>query len=175
METADRLKTYMVYADISRRWTSVMDAKGAFFSALNGGMLAFLWGSAKIGEWTDAPKFFGVMATVAAIAALLAALLVLTPREAPSMLVGRRRHWTDKYKPLSFYGYIARHYKHHDFDAMSKDFSNMTEEGFAQEALEQHFAISHVIQRKSAWVYRSSVFTACALVSAGVGLVLNSL
>lgn len=178
MEIEDRLKIYSAYADISRRWTSVMDSKGAFFSALNGGVLAFLWGGVKIGDWTgdwtDAPKCFGLLATIFAIGALLAAILVLTPREQPSALVGRRRPWTEKYKPLSFYGYIARHYGYHQFDEMSKDVSQTSEEGFAQEALEQHFAISHVIQRKSVWVYRSAVLTACGLVLTVVGLIVQS-
>lgn len=91
--------------------------------------------------------FRGVLATVAATTALMAALLVLTPREAPSMLVGRRRPSIDKYKPLGYYGCMASDYNtHHYFDAMSKDFSNVTAEDFAQQALEQHFAMSHVIR-----------------------------
>lgn len=173
MEIADRLKTYTTYADISRRWTAVMDAKGAFLSALNGAALAFMWNSLKIEGWTGVEKFLAISATGCSIVALISALLVILPRERMSLLVGKRSPWTQEYKPLSFYGYIARHYGSDGYAKMMRDFRSLEEEQFAYEALEQHWAISCVIQRKSSWVFRAGFFTLVSLVCVGVSMLIK--
>lgn len=137
VEVGDRLKTYVGSADISRRWTSVMDAKAAFLSALNGGLLAFLWGSAKIDSWTGMAKHFGVAATLVSVLSLMFALWVITPRQKLSTLVGKRSRWSEKYKPFSFYGYIATNYKQEEFKSMEAELAKMGDAEFAHEALEQ--------------------------------------
>lgn len=163
MDDDDRLKLYSSYAEIDRKWTSVMDSKGTFFSAMNAGILAFLWGSIKIKDWEGAAFAFGVAATVSSLFALIAAILVIAPRESLSILVGKRSPWTAKYKPLSFYGYIAKRYGKSDLKDMVRDFRELETEAFAYEALEQHHSISQVIQRKSNWVFRSAALTFLSL------------
>lgn len=170
MDIEDRLKMYATYADISRKWTTAMDAKGAFFSALNGAVLAFLWSGLKVDQWSGVEKFFSLSATGASIAGVMAALLVITPREKLSLLVGRKSPWTQEYKPLSFYGYIAKKYGPNGYKQMLSDFRKVEEEEFAYEALEQHLTISCVIQRKSNWVFRSAFFTFVSLTCIGTAM-----
>lgn len=164
MDHDDLLKLYTGYTEIGRKWTSVMDSKGTFFSAMNAGILAFLWGSLKIEGWCGAALFFGGMATLSSLIALLAAILVIAPRERLSTLVGRKSPWAASYKPLSFYGYIARQYPgKKGLQQMVKDFREIGTEAFVYEALEQHHAISQVVQMKSSWVFRSATFTLFSL------------
>lgn len=170
MKIEDRLKTYVGFSDISRRWTSVMDAKAAFLSALNGGLLAFLWGSVKIDTWVGMARYFGVAATLVSVFSLMSALWVITPRQKFSSLVGKRSRWSEKYKPFSFYGYIASNYKQEDFKSMEAELAAMGDAEFAHEALEQHFNISMVIQEKSELIFRTTILALIAL-----GLVVISL
>lgn len=170
MEMADRLKLYATYADLGRKWTTAMDSKGAFLSALNGGVLAFIWGGLKVEKWTGAELYFCIAATGISVAALMTALLVITPREKPSVLVGRKSPWTNEYRPWSFYGFIAKRYGVTGYRQMLTDFRNVGEEEFAYEALEQHLAISCVVQRKSNWVYRSAFLTFVSLTCVGTAM-----
>lgn len=147
-----------------------MDSKGAFLSALNGGILAFQWGSLKVETWTGVERYLCIAGTGFSLFALIAALLVITPREKLSLLVGKRSPWTHEYKPLSFYGYIAKQYGPDRLKEMVNDFRTLDAAAFAYEALEQHFAISGVIQRKSGWVFRSSAATLSALACIGVAM-----
>lgn len=170
MEIDDRLKMYLSFADVSRRWTSVMDAKAAFLSALNGGLLAFLWGGAKLEGWYVLEKTLGYGATLVALFGLMAALWTISPREKLSFLVGKRSRWQAEYKPVSFYGYVAKKYGKGDFKNMESDLAKMDAAQFAHEALEQHFNISRVIQTKSEWVFRTVMLTLLALALAGCAL-----
>ncbi|NGZ88617.1 hypothetical protein [Duganella aceris] len=163
MTQDERLKLYTSYAEIGRKWTSVMDSKGTFFSAMNAGILAFLWGSLKIDKWQGAAQYFGLSATLSSLIALLSAMLVIAPRESLSVLVGKKSPWIAEYKPLSFYGYISKKYGKDGLKNMVKEFRCLNTEAFAYEALEQHHSISQVIQRKSNWVFRSAVFTFLSL------------
>lgn len=173
MEINDRLKMYLSFADVSRRWTSVMDAKAAFLSALNGGLLAFLWGGAKLDGWNVLEKTLGYGATLVALFGLMAALWTISPREKLSFLVGKRSRWQAEYKPVSFYGYVAKEYGKDDFKNMESDLAKMDDAQFAQEALEQHFNISRVIQTKSEWVFRTVMLTFLALAMAGCALLIK--
>jgi hypothetical protein len=173
MNDIDRQKLYASYADISRRWTATMDSKGAFFSALNAGILAFLWGSLKVENWTGIERYFCKGATGASLLALGCALIAVAPREKLSTLVGRKSPWTPTFKPLSFYGYVAKHYGKDGLREMVNDFRVLDEAGFAYEALEQHFSISLVIQRKSNWVYRAAACTVSSIALVGVALFLR--
>lgn len=173
MEIDDRLKMYLSFADVSRRWTSVMDAKAAFLSALNGGLLAFLWGGAKLEGWNVLEKTLGYGATLVALFGLMAALWTVSPREKLSFLVGKRSRWQAEYKPVSFYGYVAKKYGKYDFKNMESDLAKMDAAQFAHEALEQHFNISRVIQTKSEWVFRTVMLTLLALALAGCALLIK--
>ena len=173
MEINDRLKMYLSFADVSRRWTSVMDAKAAFLSALNGGLLAFLWGGAKLDGWNVLEKTLGYGATLVALFGLMAALWTISPREKLSFLVGKRSRWQAEYKPVSFYGYVAKEYGKDDFKNMESDLAKMDDAQFAHEALEQHFNISRVIQTKSEWVFRTVMLTFLALALAGCALLIK--
>jgi hypothetical protein len=150
-----------------------MDSKGAFFSALNAGILAFLWGSLKVDNWAGVERYFCKGATAVSLLALACALVAVAPREKLSTLVGKKSPWTPEFKPLSFYGYVAKYYGPEGLRAMVNDFRELDEAGFAYEALEQHFNISLVIQRKSNWVFRAAVFTVSSLALVGVALFLR--
>jgi hypothetical protein len=39
----DRLKTYQGFAEISRKWVSVLDAKAGFISAMSAALVGFVW------------------------------------------------------------------------------------------------------------------------------------
>ncbi|MYM76068.1 hypothetical protein GTP56_28290 [Duganella sp. FT134W] len=173
MENDERLKLYSAYAETSRKWTSTMDSKGTFFSAMNAGILAFLWGSVKIDQWCGAERWFGFAATASSLFALAAAILVITPRERLSLLVGKKSPWTSSYKPLSFYSYIAKSYGKDGLKELVRDVRGLDTEAFAYEALEQHFTVSLVIQRKSNWVFRSAFFTFVSVSFVGVALLVK--
>ncbi len=170
MEIDERLKLYTAYADIGRKWTSTMDSKGTFFSALNGGLLAFLWSGLKIEQWTGIEKYLALCSTASSILAIIAALLVIIPREKLSLLVGKKSPWTAEYKPWSFYGYLAKKYGASGYKQMLVDFRKVGQEEFAYEALEQHLAISCIIQRKSNWVFRSGFSTLVSLTCIGTAM-----
>lgn len=174
VEIDDRLKLYLSFTDVSRRWTSVMDAKAAFLSALNGGLLAFLWGGAKLMDWDVIEKAIGTGATVISLIGLMTALWAISPREKLSVLAGRRSRWEAEYKPISFYGYIAKKYGKNDFQSMESDLAKMDAAQFAHEALEQHFNISRVIQVKSEWVFRSAMLTFLALALIGCAFLIKA-
>jgi hypothetical protein len=175
LEPRERFAIYTAYAAITRSWTPVMDAKGAFFSALNAGLLAFLWGNSNVEKWGTAERFCTVAATIASIAGLIFALMVLTPREGWSGLVGRRQKWGKDYKPFSFYGFIAKRYGMNSFRELFEDINQLDEADFALEALEQHFRISQVIQAKSNWVFRSVIASGVGLLFALVGILARAM
>jgi hypothetical protein len=150
-----------------------MDSKGAFLSALNGAMLGFLWSGLKVEAWCGFPKYAAIAATTASVSALMSALLVILPREKLSVLVGRKSPWKMEYQPLSFYGYIAKKYGNagkQGFKEMVRDCQAAEEKDFAFEALEQHYAISCVVQRKSDWVFRAGFLTLTSLACIGVAM-----
>lgn len=170
MEIDDRLKLYASFADISRRWTAVMDAKAAFLSALNGGMLAFLWGGAKLADWGIVAKAFGSGSTLIGLLALGLALWVISPRQKLSTVVGKKTRWEASYHPISFYSYVAKAYGKDEFRKLEDDLLKMDAAAFTHEALEQHFNISHVIQAKSEWVSLTARLTLFAIGLAAAGL-----
>lgn len=171
MDIGDRMKTYTAFADISRRWTAVMDAKAAFISALNGAMLAFLSAGIKVFEQVGPVKGFGVIAAILSLLGLVSAIVVIFPRGGVSILSGKRIRWTSKYKPVSFYGYVADEYGPGNFAQLEADSAKMDSADFAQEALEQHFAISIIIRKKERLVSRSIVVTILAVAFGGTTLV----
>ncbi|HEY5799728.1 MAG TPA: hypothetical protein VIT92_05880 [Burkholderiaceae bacterium] len=173
MEIGERLKLYVTFADVSRRWTTVMDTKAAFLSAMNGALLAFLWRSAGIAEWAAVERLFGGAATLVSLLALMCALWTIAPREKLSALFGKRDGWYSPQTPVGFYGYIARNYGAGEFQRLEADMASMADTDFAREALEEHFAISHVMQNKSEWVFRAAVFTFGAVALTTISLLIK--
>jgi hypothetical protein len=171
MDISDRLKTYTAFADISRRWTAVMDAKAAFISTLNGALLAFLSAGIKVFEQSGLVKGFGVITAILALIALVCAVIVILPRGSVSMLTGRKVRWTPKYRPVSFYGHVADQYGPNNFKQLEEDAAFMDSADFAQEALEQHFAISIVIRKKERLVSQATMVTISAVIFGGFTLV----
>jgi len=63
MDAGEKLKIYSAMAETSRKWVSAMDTKAGFISALNAGLLGFVWTGAKLidaGVW---PKSLALLAT----------------------------------------------------------------------------------------------------------------
>jgi hypothetical protein len=90
-------------------------------------------------------------------------------------LVGKKSRWEANYKAVSFYGYIAKNYKKDDFKTMESDLSKMDDAEFAHEALEQHFNISHIIQTKSGWIFRTVMLTFLAIGLTGAALFVRTM
>ncbi len=152
MEDEDRFKVWSSYAEISRKWVAVMDAKAGFIAALNLGLLALLWSGAKIQDGACATKWIGVAATVFIVASISSAIWVALPRESLTAIFGRGIRWHGDYKPVSYYGFISQAYGKTDFAKLKDYVGGLTPAQLAEEALEQHFVLSHVAARKSGFV-----------------------
>lgn len=152
MEDEDRFKAWSSYAEISRKWVVLMDTKASFIAALNLGLLALLWSGAKIQDGGCATKWIGVAATLFIVASVSCAIWVALPRESLAAIFGKDIRWHGNYKPVSYYGFISQSYGQMDF-AKFKDYaSGLTQAQLAEEALEQHFVLSHAAARKSGFV-----------------------
>jgi|SRR5882672_3281348 len=177
MDAEQRFKVYAAFADNTRKWVSIMDAKAAFLSALNGVLIALLWAGIRLAEGASAPyaRAAGVASSVLALIALLVALWSIRPRESPSVIFGGKWEWSRDYQPFSFYGFISSRYSPAEFSKLESDLGKLDEAGLAREALEQHFTISHVLRAKSVCVARSGYLTVAAIVLAGAALLLRVL
>ncbi len=175
MDPQQRLETYTAFADNTRKWVTVMDAKAALLSALNGVLIGFLWAGVKLADapFTPYARDLGVVASIAAFLALLAALWSIIPRERLSVLFGGTADWSAEYRPFSFYGFIAARYKPADFAKLEADLGGLDEAALAKEALEQHFTNSHVVLAKSVCVTRSGYLTLVAILFAGAASILK--
>lgn len=175
MEPEHRHRVYSAFAETTCKWVTVMDAKAAFLSALNGVLIGFLWAGAKLGEVPPVPcaRAIGVASSIAAFLALVGALWSIVPRERLRVLFGGAVTWAPSYQPFSFYGFIAARYQPSDFAKLESDLGGLDETAFAREALEQHFTISHVVQAKSVWVARAGYLSVLAIFLAGVALILK--
>jgi hypothetical protein len=175
MDPEERLKIYTAFADNTRKWVTVMDAKAAFLSALNGVLLGFLWAGVRLAEGPSAPcaRLAAAVCSVVALLALIVALWSMLPRETPRAVFGGTWEWVSSYEPFSFYEFISSRYKAGDFADLESKLSKLDEGAFAREALEQHFTISHVVRAKSVCVTRAGYLTLVAIVLAGTALLLK--
>jgi len=171
MEPEDRLKTYIAMGEVSRKWVSVMDTKAAFLSALNGALLGFIWTGAKFVEAEDWPKWLALGASLCSLISLLSALWTVIPRGSLSKTFCRHSRYANGFKAISFYGYVASHYPQGEESTFFKDVDAMDEATLAREALEQHYTISHSIQKKSDWVTLSGWLLMAALILTGAALI----
>lgn len=170
MNITDRLKIYQGFAELGRKWSQVMDSKASFLSALNLALIGFIWTGAKLGEASGCPHMLGVLASVIAVASLFISLMVVLPRTTLKHVFGMNLEYTSGYRAVSFFGDVVRNYpqdKHEDFMVLIEA---MSEEAFAREALEQHYTISHVVQKKSDGVARSGLLWFSAVIIVIVAL-----
>ena len=62
MDSGEHLKVYQGFAE-NRKWVSVMDAKAGFISAMNAGVLTFIWSGAKLAFLEGAGRNLALLAT----------------------------------------------------------------------------------------------------------------
>jgi hypothetical protein len=166
----ERYKIYSAFAEMSRKWVSVIDTKAGFIAALNLGLIGFLWTGAKMFEFAGLTRWLTVSSTVFALTSLLAAIWVVLPRESLREIFGRKLRWNEANRPVSFYGYVASEYGASDFEKFEEDVSALDQEELSREALKQHFVISHSVAKKSAFLKVAGVFLLSALICVGVAL-----
>lgn len=171
MDDKDRLKAWSSYAEISRKWVTVMDAKAGFIAALNLGLLALLWSGAKIQDGGCVTKWTGVAATVLIVASISCAVWVALPRESLKDIFGKGIRWHADYKPVSYYGFISKEYGKRDFEKLKVYADRLTDAQLADEALEQHFVISHTAARKSGFVKIAGLLLLAAASLSGLAVI----
>ncbi|NJD24560.1 MAG: hypothetical protein FIB06_04040 [Betaproteobacteria bacterium] len=152
MEDEERFKVWSSYAEISRKWVVVMDTKAGFIAALDLGLLGLLWSGARIQEGGCATKWIGVAATIIIVASVACAIWVALPRESLAAIFGKGIRWHGDYKPVSYYGFISQTYGKMEFAKLKNYAGGLTHAQLADEALEQHFVLSHAAARKSGFV-----------------------
>ena len=136
-------------AELGRKWSSVMDSKASFLSAINVALLGFIWTQAKLSTSTGIVYKISLIATIFSAISLFVALRVVLPRTKLKQIFGKPLEYTKGNHPVSFFGFVASNYpieKHTDF---LNYVNNMDEEAFLNEAIEQHYTISHVVHKKS--------------------------
>lgn len=170
LDAEARYKTFSAYAEISRKWVSVMDTKAGFVAALNLGLLGFLWTGAKLSEVQGLVRWLAMSATVFSIISIVSALWVAMPRETLREIFGRKVRWDPQNKPVSFYGFVASEYGVSDFERYRSYITGLDMTDLAQEALKQHFVICHSIAHKSQYVKRAGLFLLAGLACVGVAL-----
>ena len=173
MNDDEKLKIYMTWADISRKWVSTMDSKAAFLSALNAGLLGFIWTGAKLVESNNCSKWFALCASMFSFASLFSALYTVLPRWSLRQIFGSNSRYVKDFKAVSFYGFVASHYPKGTESNFFSDVAKMDALDLNKEALEQHFTISHALQIKSNWVRNSGWLLLMALSLTVVGLLVK--
>lgn len=172
MEDLDRFKAYSAMTETSRKWVSVIDTKAGFLSGLCAATLAFVWTGAKLADAQGCVRYLALSATVMLLTSLFLALKVVLPRISLRHAFGSDLTYAASHHPISFFGYVADKFpakKHAQFVALV---DAMDEKALAREALEQHYTICHVLQRKSSgvawagWIW----LLASALVIVALGL-----
>lgn len=177
MTDADKLKTYAGMTETTRKWVSVMDTKAGFISALNAGLLGFIWTGAKLldGVGWNWPKGLALTATASALASLLTALNVVLPRVSIRHVFGRHSTHLYRFKAISFYGFVAEYYPKEQDGRFLDDVKKLDDRALIDEALEQHFMISHVVHAKSNCVARAGLLLQIALFLTSAALFLKVL
>ena len=171
MDAAERARTYATLADSTRRWVSVMDMKAGFMFAVNGALLTFMWTAARLGEVLALARWLAMGASLCSLLALLAALWIIIPRAAS----GRLGAASGAYRPISFYGYVARVYAAGEFGRFESDLAKLDDADFAREALEEHFTVSRIVEAKATWVSVSGALTLASMALAGLALLVKTM
>lgn len=168
--TEAKLKAWSSYAETSRKWTQIMDAKAGFITALNLGLLALLWSGVKVQDGCSISKWLGALATFSAFFSICSAIFATLPRESLKNIFGRPVAWKSDYLPISYYGAISKAFKPEEFTEFFKLADMQTEEQMAYEALEQHFVISHGAAKKSKYVTRAGRLLLLAVIVTGLAI-----
>jgi len=171
MDAAERARTYATLADSTRRWVSVMDTKAGFMFAVNGALLTFMWTAARLGEVLALARWLAMGASLCSLLALLAALWIIIPRAAS----GRPAAGSAEYRPISFYGYVARVYAAEEFGRFESDLAKLDDADFAREAMEEHFTVSRIVEAKATWVSVSGGLTLASMALAGLALLVKTM
>ena len=166
----DRYKAYTAFAEISRKWVTVMDTKAGFIAALNLGLLGFLWTGAKLFSFEGLTRWLTVSSTIFGLISLLAAIWVVLPRETLQEIFGKKIRWDETNRPVSFYGYVAAEYKTSDFGTFERYVAGLNQDHLSQEALKQHFVICHSVAQKSRAIRIAGSFLFAALVCVAIAL-----
>lgn len=170
MDDTDRLKIYQGFSEIGRKWSQVMDAKAGFLSALNVGLVGFIWTGAKLGDISGCAHMLGLLASVIATISLLISILVVSPRTTLRHAFGLDLEYSDGYRAVSFFGDVARNFPNSKHEEFIAKVDTMDAKSFAREALEQHYTISHIVQKKSDGVARASLLWFLAVVIVVIAL-----
>jgi hypothetical protein len=170
MTDADKLKIFAAMAETTRKWVSVMDTKAGFISALNAGLLGFIWTGAKLVEGGCWQKSLALAATVFAFSSLFVALRIVLPRASLKYIFGRHTSYVEGFKPISFYGFVADHYPKGEDGRFLDEVKKLDEAALIDEALEQHFTTSHVVQAKSNCVAVAGLFLKASILLTGAAL-----
>jgi len=170
MTDAEKLKVFSAMAETTRKWVSVMDTKAGFLSALNAGLLGFIWTGAKLIDGACWPKYLAVAATVFSLASLWTALRIILPRASLKHVFGRCSTYIEGFKPISFYGFVADHYPKGEDGRFLREAKKLDNEALIDEALEQHFTTSHIVQVKSNHVAIAGYLLQASLLLAGAAL-----
>lgn len=147
-----------------------MDAKAGFISAMNAGLLTFLWTGAKLtsaGGWAYG---LSIGATAFALISLLLSLWIVVPRVDLQKVFGKDSGYAPEYEPVSFYAHVAKTYTPSRWAQYKGKVDGMSEHDLAEEALEQHFTISHVLYRKHVWLTRAGTTLLIAVLLCGLAL-----
>jgi len=171
MVAAERARTYATLADSTRRWVAVMDTKAGFMFAVHGALLTFMWTAARLGEVLALARWLAMGASLCSLLALLAALWIIIPRAA----IGRLGAGSAQYRPISFYGYVARVYAAEEFGRFESDLAKLDDADFAREAMEEHFTVSRIVEAKATWVSVSGGLTLASMALAGLALLVKTM
>lgn len=171
MTDAEKQQIYASMTETTRKWASVMDMKAGFLSALNVGLLGFIWTGAEFMNGGNLPKGLALAATATTLGSLFIALNAVLPRATLKQVFGRHSNHVYRFKPISFYGFIAEYYSKENDAQYLSDVKKLDDIALIDEALEQHFMISHVVQAKSICVVRAGFLLKLALMLTGAALI----
>jgi hypothetical protein len=169
MNETDQVKTFQGMADVSRKWVTTLDTKAGFLVAVNGALLGFIWGSAKLpGSAVHWVKSLAYVSSGLAFFSIFLAMLTVFPRI--------KLEIKPTVKPVTFYGFVAGKYAQQDGASFVSDVLAMSDADLAREALEQHHAICHVAMLKNTYVihaaflwFASFIFAAASVICNGLG------
>lgn len=149
MNETEKLKTYTAFVDNTRKWVTIMDTKAGFISALNAGLLSFIWTGGKLVNGECLQYVLAIFATIFSFTSLIIAVWIVIPRATLCAVFNSNTAYKPEYKPISFYGYVANNYPKKDFSKFITDVKNLSDEDLIDEVLEQHFTTSHIANTKS--------------------------
>ena len=98
------------------------------------------------------------------------ALSVTLPRLRLGQVFGNEIEYSGDHKPLSYFGFVALEFSTRRYPDFALAADAMTETDFAQEQLEQHFTICHVVAAKASMLGKSGWTWFAAVVVAFVAL-----